>query len=296
MSDDCSIEVEFFLPPAPLRPYLTSLHLTKIECVRPNCIDDFLHPEWAGLRFIDGKVPLASVGPGPMQPQWLCVANGPTSKAVHFGVETCRIWGVGLQPVGWSKFVDFDADQLANTIVDGATHPAWSCFAPLARLIFDGKQDSAAEAGRIIAFLMEQINRPVPKEDVILACQQALRDPDMASVAQLCERVGVGARSIERLCKRYFGFTPKKLLQRQRFLRSLSHYILNPDTNWSEAIDGQYYDQSQFVRDFHSFMGMSPRDYAALPHPILNPVLLQRMVDHGRADPLDLPTFARYRP
>ena len=96
------------------------------------------------------------------------------------------------------------------------------------------------------------------------------------------------------MCKRYFGFTPKKLLQRQRFLRSLAQYMLEPSLTWSDALDDQYYDQPQFVRDFRSFMGMSPRAYADLPHPILNPIMRQRMVDQGAADPLDLPTIARY--
>lgn len=296
MSVDCKITVEFFQPLVGLQPYLTSFYLTEIECADGQLVDDFLHPEWAAMRFTEGPPPVASVGPGEMVVQWPFVANGPTSKTIHFGVEKARIWGLGLQPAGWSKFVDFDADKLANTTVDGTMHPAFALFAGLSGLIFDGQHDAAAEAARINAYLIEHIDRPVPREDLIIACQEALRDSDTATVAQLSERVGLGTRSLERLCKRYFGFAPKTLLQRQRFLRSLAQYMLDPDLNWSEALDGQYYDQSQFVRDFRSFMGMSPREYADLPHPILNPIMRQRMADQGAADPLDLPTLARYQP
>ncbi len=295
MAGNGKITVELFKPSLPLQPYLTAFYLTESECPPGTLIDDFLHPEWAAMRFTEGTPPIASVGPGEMAPQWPFVANGPTSKTIHFGVETSRIWGLGLQPAGWSKFIDCPADDLANTTVDGATHPAFALFAKLSERIFDGKGNALAEATRIDDYLMQFIDRPVPRETQIVACQDALRDPDVATVAQLSERVGMEKRSLERLCKRYFGFSPKKLLQRQRFLRSLAQFMLDPSLSWLDAIDPQYFDQPQFVRDFRSFMGMSPSAYAELPHPILNPIMRQRMADQGAADPLDLPTIARYR-
>jgi AraC-like DNA-binding protein len=294
MSIDCTITVEFFKPSPALEPYLTSFYLTETVCDPGVIVDDYLHPEWAAMRFTEGPPPIACVGSGEMVPQWPFVANGPTGQTVHFGVQTSRIWGLGLQPAGWSKFVDWEANKLANTTVDGTQHPAFALFAGLAHQIFDGKQDSAAEAARIDAYLMQHIDRPVAREAEILACQEALRDPEMASVGELCERLDLNARSLERLCNRYFGFSPKRLLKRQRFLRSLAQFMLDGDANWSDSLDAQYYDQSQFVRDFRSFMGMTPREYAEMPHPILKPIMRQRMADQGAADPLDLPTIARY--
>ena len=116
----------------------------------------------------------------------------------------------------------------------------------------------------------------------------------MATVGELVARTGLALHSLERLTRRYFGFSPKLLLRRQRFLRSLAHYMLDPSLNWIGAIDGQYHDQAQFVRDFKAFMGLTPRRYAALPHPILNPIMRQRMSDAGALQPTDLPTIARY--
>jgi len=86
---------------------------------------------------------------------------------------------------------------------------------------------------------------------------------------------------LERLCRRHFGFPPSLLLRRQRFMRSLSQYMLDPELTWIGAIDSHYHDQAQFVRDFHRFMGMSPRTYAALPHPVLAGVMRARMVAAG---------------
>ena len=61
-------------------------------------------------------------------------------------------------------------------------------------------------------------------------------------------------------------------------------------------LDDRYYDQAQFVRDFRSFMGMTPSEYAEMPHPILNRIMAQRMADQGAAPQTDLPTILRYSP
>jgi AraC-like DNA-binding protein len=294
MAAESTIAVHFFQPSAPLRAYFTAFYLTEVVAPRGGLVDDYLHPEWAALRFTQGTPPTASVGPGPLAPQWPFVANGPTSKTIHFGVETSRIWGIGLQPAGWAKFVPAAANSLANVTVDGTAHPAFAHFSPLAHTLFDGKPDPAAEAARIDAHLMALVDLPVPHEAQILACHAAVLDPDIATVAVLRERLDLPIHSLERLTRRYFGFSPKLLLRRQRFLRSLAQFMLDPARNWSGALDSQYHDQAQFVRDFRNFMGLSPRQYAALPHPILAPIMRQRMADAGALEAIDLPTVARY--
>ena len=294
MSSDSTITVHFFQPSATLSPYFTAFYLTEIDAAPGVLVDDYLHPEWAAMRFTEGPPPLASVGPGPLVAQWPFVANGPTSKAIHFGCAKSRIWGLGLQPAGWAKFVPESADTLANLTVDGTIHPAFARFAPLSGKIFDGRHDPAAEAARINQHLMTMVDLAVPSAAQIAEVHTAILDPEVATVGELVERTGIALHSLERLTRRYFGFTPKLLLRRQRFLRSLAQYMLDPSLNWIGAIDGQYHDQAQFVRDFKAFMGLTPRQYAALPHPILHPIMRQRMSDAGALQPTDLPTIARY--
>jgi methylphosphotriester-DNA--protein-cysteine methyltransferase len=99
----------------------------------------------------------------------------------------------------------------------------------------------------------------------------------MAAVA------GLPAHTLERTCRRHFGFPPRLLLRRQRFMRSLSQYMLDPSLKWIGAIDSHYHDQAQFVRDFHAFMDMSPSEYAARPHPVLGAVMRARQDAAGAA-------------
>jgi AraC-like DNA-binding protein len=294
MGAEFSITVRFYLLSEALQPYFTALYATTVECEPGDLVTDWLHPEWAALRFTEGPAPIACVGPGPLEPQWPFVANGPTSKAIQFGVTRSRVWGLGLQPAGWAKFVDRPANGLSDRTVDGSAHEAYALFAPILDIVNSAAGDADRIAMGMNQFLMRHADRPVPQEEQILACQAALRDPDIANVAELGERLGMGERSLERLCGRYFGFPPKLLLRRQRFLRSLAQFMLDPRGTWSQALDDQYYDQAQFVRDFRSFMGMTPSDYADAPHPILEKIMAQRMADQGAAPQTDLPTVLRY--
>ncbi|MGN6499748.1 MAG: helix-turn-helix domain-containing protein [Tsuneonella sp.] len=294
MTDAPRISVRFFRLSEPLQPYFTALYLTVIEA-GDGLVTDYLHPEWAAMRFTEGPPPIASIGPGELTPQWPFVAGGPTSLATHFGVRSSRVWGLGLQPAGWAKFAEGEAAALANRTVDGSTHPAFAVFAPILPLLLGCKGDDDDKAALIDAHLLRHTAREVPRESEIAACQAALRDPEIGDVAALQERLGQSAKALERFCRRFFGFTPKVLLRRQRFLRSLAQYMLDPSLSWIAALDEQYHDQAQFVREFRAFMGLSPSEYAAMPHPIIAPIMRQRMADQGVAESTDLPTIARYR-
>lgn len=295
MEDDFSIVVKFFRLSSALEPYFTALYQFDFDGPAGLFTEDHLHPEWAIMRFSQGTPPIASIGPGPLQPQWPFVVSGPTSKSIHFGVTRSRIWGLGLLPTGWARFVDAPARDFADRTVDGTADPAFSMFAPILDIANAPAQSAEATALRINAYLLMQLRGPQRLEPQVLALQQALRDPEVGHVTTLAERVGLGARSLERLCARYFGFPPKQLLRRQRFLRSLAQFMLNPDSiSWCAALDSQYYDQAQFVRDFKSFMFMTPTEYADMPHPILSRIMAQRMADAGAAPQTDLPTIMRY--
>lgn len=288
------IFVRFFRLSEALQPYFTALYLTVIEA-GDGLVEDYLHPEWAAMRFTEGPPPIACLGPGELQPQWPFVGGGPTSVATHFAVRTSRVWGLGMQPAGWAKFAHGPATELANRTVDGSRHPAFSNFAGILPLILGCDSGDDDKAALIDAHLMRHADRLVPREAEILACQDALRDPSIGDVGALQERLGMNVKSLERFCRRYFGFTPKLLLRRQRFVRSLAHFMLDPSLSWIDALDSQYHDQAQFVREFREFMGLSPTEYARMPHPIVQPIMRQRMADQGVTAPLDLPTVARFR-
>ena len=75
---------------------------------------------------------------------------------------------------------------------------------------------------------------------------------------------------------RAFGFTPKLLMRRARFLRSLHAVAQAPVAARATAIDPSYTDYSHFVRDAQHFLGMSPQAFLKLDTPLLRQSLALR--------------------
>jgi methylphosphotriester-DNA--protein-cysteine methyltransferase len=149
----------------------------------------------------------------------------------------------------------------------------------------DGPPDPAAEAARIDAFFCRLLDHYPPHEDEakIRAAHAALIDDRVASVSELSEALEISTRSLERLSLKAFGFSPKLLLRRQRFLRSLAQFMLDPSLTWIKTLDFHYVDQAHFVRDFRRFMTLSHSAYAALDHPVLRSAARARAVAAGAA-------------
>ncbi len=281
VNGDCTVKVRFYQPPAAMRPYFTTFYITEIDAGQNGLVTDHLHPEWANLRIAQGALPVSEIRQAPPLGGMTGIVTGPTSTTLRFTTGTSRIWGIGLLPLGWAKFVSAPAHAFADRICDPLAEPALVQFSPLVESLFGPNPDEAAELARITQYFEDLALREVPDEARIRAIHLALVDPQIAHVAEMAEATALASRTLERLCRRHFGFPPSLLLRRQRFMRSLSQYMLDPALTWVGAIDSHYHDQAQFVRDFHRFMGMSPRAYAAMPHPVLAGVMRARMAAAG---------------
>lgn len=280
-----AVAVRFFMPSPTLAPFVTTYYLTEVTLPEGGEIEDLLHPEWANLRFsVDSRAQVA-VGESPLRPAPAFLVSGPTSHCTRFRTGRARIWGIGLLPLGWARLIDAAAIDHADALTDGSHDPAFAGLAPLLGQIFSEPADPTIEVARIDAFLLDYLAaRSVHEDEVrIRAAHAALVDPLVESVADLARRLNMSPRSFERLSLRSFGFPPKLLLRRQRFLRSLAQFMLDPSLKWISTLDSQYVDQAHFVRDFKRFMGMSPSAYAALDHPVLGAAARARLAAAGEA-------------
>ena len=247
-------------------------------------LSDYLLPEWGNLRFVQGTSPHIRTIDGLSSFKAAFVAGGPTTQPVHFTLSTCRFWGVGLLPLGWATFMEQPASSLANTVTDGMAHPAFAAFFPLAERLIQSDLPPEEGARLLLDWLEERIV-PVRQTDRIRAVQDALTNPTVLRASDLAQAAGVKLRTLERLCADCFGFSPATMLRRQRVVRSLLAFAANPGVRWSALIDRQYHDQSHFVRDFQAFMGMTPGEYARLPHPIFEQFVHPRAQVWGELTP-----------
>lgn len=279
-----SVHVRFALPAAALQPFVTAYYCTDVICTpRAPWLEDYIHPEWANLRFLDTNNTRSVIGQGALEPTPTFAVTGPTSRAAHFRIGSGRSWGIGLLPQGWAALFSAEACDYADRIIDGFADPLFARFRPLASGLAACEGDYAAELAVIEAHMAQAFTGAERLDPAIAKLQAALVDPDMATVSDLAEHLGMTVRSLERLSRRAFGFPPKLLIRRQRFLRCLARFMLDPSLTWLGTLDRRYHDQSHFVRDFRRFMGMNPSDYARCDKPIMTAVAQARMAAMGQA-------------
>lgn len=269
-------------PPPEFAGCFTSLyHLTLDLPPGAAPLTDYLQPEWGNIRFFCGTPPEAAIG-GHRVKGARFVATGPSSLPCRFALGPVRMWGVGFLPLGWARFVEADASACANLVCDGAAHPAFAPFADLAEVLCDPEASLEEQHEALVAMLRGAM-RESRDEPRIARVHAALVSGDHASVHDLADACAMSIRTLERVCTRYFGFAPKLLMRRQRFMRSLATFMLQPGRRWTEAMDAHYHDQAQFTREFRNFMTMNPSEYAALDHPILTSFMEARARAWGSA-------------
>ncbi len=134
-------------------------------------------------------------------------------------------------------------------------------------IVTDGDDDTAGVA-RLDAALLARLAHCTPNDPLVFATDRVLRRRP-ADVPTFAAEVGVAPRTLHRLCLRAFGFPPKRLLRRQRFLETLGVIRVTPDASVGELMGEDYHDQSHFNRDFRDFMGTTARDYARTPRALM---------------------------
>lgn len=284
------ISASCFLAPHPrLAPYITTYYFTAIESQDGELVRDWLNPEWAGVRYVWIGETVGAIRSGPMTDQPAAQFAGPTTVTLPFGARRAWIASIGILPLGWYRFMREPASNWANRT--GAAGDVAS-IVPFGDML-DGVR--AAGDPQAISdyfnsmFLAAMDAHPLSQaqqdeEQRIIAAHAALIDPAISTVAELTDRLGLSVKQLHRFSLKTFGFTPKLLIRRQRFIRTMAAVIHNPASNWAEAIDLQYYDQPHFNRDFREFFDMSPDQYRREPHIIMRAAAQARMKLLG--DPL----------
>jgi len=270
--------VSFFLPHAKLRRAISAYYVVEPPSDGLE-IADLLHPEWANIRLaLAGNWTL---GDKPSNAQSEPDFFGPTSRAIAIRGQGGAGLGVGILPNGWATLVDGAASDLADKV------------APLAQFMGDDAAsvlckartcpDHESRAALLDTFFLARMAARPACADIVDRAHAVLMRPEIATVEEFAAAFGVSVRQAHRLSLRVFGFPPKLLLQRQRFLRTLAILRQNLDRPWADLIDARYYDQSHLSRDFNRFMGMPPSEYFSLRRDMLEPAAAARITSVGQA-------------
>lgn len=261
--DDGAVTVSIHRPAAALDPFVTFYYFVSAT----RAIGDFLYPEWGNVRLaLSGEWQMAVAGGYDRVPT-PAVLFGPTDRRGVVSAGPGRMIGFGTTPIGWSRLIGGDVARMANAVrplrdelgVDPAA----------LRAAFAADATEAASVTRWDMLLSELLTRR-PIDPRVVAVDAALRGTP-ADVAAFARLLGLPERSLHRLCLRTFGFAPKRLLRRQRFLRTLGRVRSAVGDPVTPSLDQEYHDLPHFYRDFRNFMGMSPRDYYSAPRALMGP-------------------------
>lgn len=267
---DADVSIRILLPDERLRPFATFYYFVE---VRGN-LRDFLYPEWGNVRFTLGgswwvddrrlRAPMPRVG----------ALFGPTDRAMGLESNDGVTAGFGLTPLGWQRLFDAPADGLANLRVDLDHHLGLP--GPELQAAFAARPADAERAALFDRVLLDRLATRPPNTPEAVRADAALRTRPR-DVGAFADAAGLDPRRLGRVCKAVFGFGPKRLLRRQRFLETLGRMRVADDFRFEDVRDPEYHDQSHFNHEFHEFMGLSPKAYLSVPRPLMGQAALVQL-------------------
>lgn len=108
--------------------------------------------------------------------------------------------------------------------------------------------------------------KPFGKMEILMAVKElAYNSGGLMRISEMADTVGYTERYINKIFIEQMGFSPKvfcKIIQFQRSLEFLNYG--NVDNMTEAAVNLGYYDQPQFIRDFKTYCGMTPKRYLML--------------------------------
>lgn len=257
--------IRYWKPDPKLAPYVSGYHAYSLNLAPGERAEDVFFPAWANIRFtLDAEPWRVRLGRRLFDPVPTAALFGPTSHAGYSNGGSGTLVGAGITPRGWARLFGRDASVFADRIV-----PLDQLLGAAASSLEAQVRAGAPPRALFDGWLTERLGATMAEPAEVGALFAALNDPAMDMVAALEERIGVAGRALNRLSRASFGFTPKLLLRRARFMRALMGAVALGRGRWSEALGpAGYYDQSHFLRDCRLFLDMPLGAFVAREKPL----------------------------
>lgn len=187
---------------------------------------------------------------------------GPTTRAGHQDL-TGRGWAVGalLRPAATGAFTG-DPGALRDTSV---RIDAADLHGAVTRAMSRGGGTDRHERAVQAFTVWIATHVAVPDEGARLANELAElidTDPTVRTLADVTGRLGVSARTAQRLCRRYIGLPPAALIRRRRLQEAAEAVRTEPGADLADlAAELGYADHAHLTRDFRAVLGFTPSAY-----------------------------------
>ncbi|KQN07633.1 hypothetical protein [Sphingomonas sp. Leaf25] len=281
--------IRYDQPADALTDYVTGYHLYAADGPQAMGLENWFLPGTATVRVLLNAGPVAvTIGRRRYDPLPQTSLFGPTSHAIHTRSNGGIAIGFGVSALGWARFFAGSAERTREQAVPLADAAAPG-FDRRLLAVLSAIPDEHAMKPALDAFLIAEMGPKSPDEELIRRIAHLITDDTPGGVAEAARSWGVSQDVVRRTCKRYFGFGPKTLLIRSRFLRSLIPLIEAEGEQDYSRIDAAYVSASHFLRDAQAVLGTTPRRF------VQEDLLFLTASLRARAAVLGYPTQALHR-
>jgi len=260
--------ISYHLPGQAVSGAITSYYL--LEVTGPGIVRDQLFPEWTNFRLILNGEWEADFPERAREPVPAASITGTLERAVWAQGSAGLMVGVGLMPQGWPMLTSASADGFTDRL-----RPLSDAIGPIADVLHERLKavDRAAEGDGAYLKILDEVFASclteAPEAALVAAAHASLQDPQVQTVTAWAAAIDLSSRQLERFCLRYFGLPPKRLLRRQRLLRTLAAMRDSEGGTMSQLLDAHFSDQAHFIHEFNYHMGTTPKVYLAREQPIM---------------------------
>lgn len=203
--------------------------------------------------------------PGPVEARLYGVARGLSTR-----VLAGRGWTVAALtwPGGLGAFITGSAAELTDRVVPLGQALGIDEVALLRQVT--AEPDEAARVA-LLAGALEQAVDPGRREPALRVAEVARlaeSDRTVRRLSDLCERSGLGQRTLQRMFLQYAGVSPTWVIRRYRLLEAAETVREGRPVSWADiAAALGYADQAHLTRDFRAAIGQTPAAYASAQSP-----------------------------
>lgn len=274
MADSDDAPVTFWRASERFAGLVTGFHRFRLGLPVGSVFRDVFFPSLATIRFgIEGPQPWSMRLGARKFDMPLASFTGPTSVAGWIEATGGTVVGIGVHAQGWARLFGGDLSVYANRVV-----PLANLDGSAQRLLeaLDGGEHPPVAFERWLDRRLATDRAPDP---LLERLEAMIADVAVMRIETLAEELQLTSRQLSVLTRQNFGFTPKLLLRRRRFLRALSATLdASPEESGALLAAAGYWDRSHFLRDAHLFLGCSIREFRQRRGP-LNALVMRTRAD-----------------
>lgn len=263
-------------PAPPLAALLPSYAVLDSDNALVDHKVNWMLPSWAQIwiRLTAGPITV-NIGNRRYDPLQAAVMYGVTSRAMPVTAQGGTTVAVDVSPLGWARFVSTPADEHRDQIAPLDRLLPRDLVHDLVAALHASDRDLGVKAA-IDAVFARHLPAPHPAEPAIERIMAALTAPDVQDIGAAAAHAAINQVTLQRTCRRYFGFSPKLLMMRTRFLRVIAAMLISDDPVDHSLVPPGYHNVPHFLRDANRFLGMTPRRFIAMDMPYLRAALRAR--------------------